>query len=307
MYRCWRNDRSEIRSPAGRRYLTWTTRILLVRSRHSQNRSSRVGLINILGLIALAGWSQPSSAQSTRPPTTTPPAPQCNLLHEQRIVRQLECLATVRLQAERHPHPSDRGLGKASFRHHRADRPVCRVDRCRAQRPLDHGGNLIVVDSSRSARASLIKQSIAAIFQKSATPLADCVFVEAKLAATSLLAKPSAHRRMTRHRSDSDRATRRRRTCLSKYVRSSALSINGAIGLLLLAGLGVRSCHLCKLIRLAFSKKPIALGLAGISSRAERLVISCDHAGDGLAFALKLLAFVVTHFALELLGNLHQA
>src|SRR6266446_625731 len=45
-----------------------------------QNRSSRVGLINILGLIALAGWSQTSSAQS--PPTTPPPAPQCNLLHD---------------------------------------------------------------------------------------------------------------------------------------------------------------------------------------------------------------------------------
>ena len=35
--------------------------------------------INILGLIALAGWSQTSSAQS---PTTTPAAPQCNLLHD---------------------------------------------------------------------------------------------------------------------------------------------------------------------------------------------------------------------------------
>jgi hypothetical protein len=44
-----------------------------------QNRSSRVGFINILGLIALAGWSQTSSAQS---PTTTPAAPQCNLLHD---------------------------------------------------------------------------------------------------------------------------------------------------------------------------------------------------------------------------------
>jgi hypothetical protein len=87
----------------------------------------------------------------------------------------------VRLQAERHPHPADRGVGKASFRRHRADRPVCRVDRYRAQRPLDHGGNLIVVDSSRSAGANLIKQPIAAILQKSATPLANCVLVEAEL------------------------------------------------------------------------------------------------------------------------------
>jgi len=58
---------------------------------------------------------------------------------------------------------------------------VCRVDWYRAQRPLDHGSNLIVVDSSRSAGASLIKQTIAAILQKSATPLANCVLVEVEL------------------------------------------------------------------------------------------------------------------------------
>ena len=40
------------------------------------------------------------------------------LIDEQRIARQLECLATVRLQAERRPHSADRGVGKASFRGH---------------------------------------------------------------------------------------------------------------------------------------------------------------------------------------------
>jgi hypothetical protein len=47
-----------------------------------RDRSSGLGLINILGFIALASWSQSSSAQSPRPPTTTPPAPQCNLLFD---------------------------------------------------------------------------------------------------------------------------------------------------------------------------------------------------------------------------------
>ncbi len=56
-----------------------------------------------------------------------------------------------------------------------------RIDWRRAQRPLDHGSNLIVIDSSRSAGASLVKQTFAAILQKSATPLANCVFVEADL------------------------------------------------------------------------------------------------------------------------------
>jgi hypothetical protein len=48
------------------------------------------------------------------------------------------------------------------------------------QRSLDHGGNLIVVDAARAARAGFVKQGITAILQKSATPLANGVFVEAE-------------------------------------------------------------------------------------------------------------------------------
>ncbi len=55
-----------------------------------------------------------------------------------------------------------------------------RVGRCRPQRLLDHRRNLIVVDGSRAARAGLVKQAITAILQKSATPLANRVFVEAE-------------------------------------------------------------------------------------------------------------------------------
>jgi hypothetical protein len=57
---------------------------------------------------------------------------------------------------------------------------VRRVDRRRAQRPLDHGSHLIVVDGSRAARASFVKQAITAILQKSAAPLANGVFVDAE-------------------------------------------------------------------------------------------------------------------------------
>ncbi len=84
------------------------------------------------------------------------------------------------LQAERRPHSADRGVGKAGFRSHRADRPVRRVDRRRAQRPLDHGSNLIVVDGSRAARAGLVEQAITAILQKPAAPLANGVLVDAE-------------------------------------------------------------------------------------------------------------------------------
>src|SRR6476469_2365356 len=53
-----------------------------------------------------------------------------------------------------------------------------RIDQCvasagGAQRPLDHGSNLVVVYRSRSAGANLVKQTIAAILQKSTAPLAN--------------------------------------------------------------------------------------------------------------------------------------
>jgi hypothetical protein len=51
----------------------------------------------------------------------------------------------------------------------------------RAQRPLDHGSNLIVDDCSRPTKASLVKQTVAAVFQRSTTPLANGVFVKAEL------------------------------------------------------------------------------------------------------------------------------
>ena len=79
--------------------------------------------------------------------------------------------------------------------------------RC-TQCPLNYLSNLIVVDGSRAARAGLVKQAITAILQKSATPLANGVFVEAEFGSQDLLGKPSAHRRIARQRSDSDRATR---------------------------------------------------------------------------------------------------
>jgi len=57
---------------------------------------------------------------------------------------------------------------------------VRRIGPRRTQRPLDHGGDLIVVDGSRAPWAGLVKRAITAILQKSATPLANGVFVEAE-------------------------------------------------------------------------------------------------------------------------------
>src|SRR5215813_10768189 len=99
-----------------------------------------------------------------------------HLVYEQRIFRQFECLAAVRLQAERGPHPANRGMGKAGLRRHRTDRPVCRVGRRGAQRALDHGRNLIVVDGSRPARTSLVEQPLAAI-RSGESPLAQLTLI----------------------------------------------------------------------------------------------------------------------------------
>ena len=51
----------------------------------------------------------------------------------------------------------------------------------RAQRPFDNGGNLVVLDRSRSAGTGLVKQTLDTVLQKSATPFADRVLVHAKL------------------------------------------------------------------------------------------------------------------------------
>jgi hypothetical protein len=57
---------------------------------------------------------------------------------------------------------------------------------CAVQRSLDHGGNLIVVDGARAARAGLVKQAITAILQKSAAPLANGMFMDAEFGSHGL-------------------------------------------------------------------------------------------------------------------------
>jgi hypothetical protein len=55
------------------------------------------------------------------------------------------------------------------------------VGRDRTERALDHSGNLIITDRSRSAWTSLIQEPFEAILQKAPTPLADGVLMQTKL------------------------------------------------------------------------------------------------------------------------------
>jgi hypothetical protein len=94
-----------------------------------------------------------------------------------------------------------------------------RVGRRRAQRPLYHGRNLIVVDGSRPARTSLVEQAIAAILQEAATPFANRMFVQAKLGCDGLVGQSARTSQNDAAPLDSDRATRCRRTCRSRCGR----------------------------------------------------------------------------------------
>src|SRR5690606_1532870 len=75
-----------------------------------------------------------------------------------------------------------------------------------------------------------VHQSFDAILQEAPTPFADRVFVDSSSAATTLLCVPSVQRRIIRYHSDIERAMRRRRTCRTKYSRSSAAKTRGSVG-----------------------------------------------------------------------------
>jgi hypothetical protein len=58
---------------------------------------------------------------------------------------------------------------------------VCCIRRRRAERALDHGGDLIIIDRSRPPWTSLIQEALDAILQKTPTPLPDRILVNAQL------------------------------------------------------------------------------------------------------------------------------
>jgi hypothetical protein len=96
-----------------------------------------------------------------------------DLVDEQRVTGNLECLRAMRLYVESVPNPSDRRLREASL-----------VAIGRVQEPFD------------------------TVCQKALTPLPDRVLMDAEFTRKGFAGKPSAHRRVTRQRSDKDLATR---------------------------------------------------------------------------------------------------
>lgn len=65
------------------------------------------------------------------------------------------------LPAESVPNPSDRRMRKASLGRHRTNQPLRGILWRGAERALDHGGDQIVIDRSRSIRTGLISMALA--------------------------------------------------------------------------------------------------------------------------------------------------
>lgn len=98
-----------------------------------------------------------------------------DLVHELRVVGKLELVLTMRLQFERLPDPSDRGLGQAGAFGHLRPRPVRGILRRGLQRRHHHVLDLLRGDHRRSARARLIDQAIQPGLQEPGPPLANRV------------------------------------------------------------------------------------------------------------------------------------
>ena len=92
---------------------------------------------------------------------------------EQRIVRQLERLAPMRLQPERVPNPADGHVTQADGLRHVARTPVRRPARRRFQRANDHLLHLLVGDRPLGARPRLVVQPVQSLRDEAPAPLAD--------------------------------------------------------------------------------------------------------------------------------------
>ena len=127
-----------------------------------------------------------------------------HLLDEQRVVRQLEGLAAVRLQPEGAPDAVDGRRRIAHRLRHRAQRPVRRPGRRRLQRQPDRLGDLVVADLARRAGPRLVEQPVQPVRGEAATPLAHRVGVRPHLGADRLVLHPGCRRqhdpRPPRHR-----------------------------------------------------------------------------------------------------------
>lgn len=97
------------------------------------------------------------------------------LLHEERVVGQLEALGAMRLQAKELEVALHAALGDASLGSHRSHAPVRRaVGRLGVQRCLDQAGHALVIDAARRAGTHVVVKPRNAALDETSAPLAHC-------------------------------------------------------------------------------------------------------------------------------------
>ena len=134
-----------------------------------QHRFDRLGAVERLDLALLVDTEHQRALRRRQ----IEPNDIADLLHEERVRRQLERLGAVRLQAERTPDAPDRGMRQPGRLCHRAQRPVGRVGRGGGQRPLDHLGDPLVREGPWPSRPGFVRQPLEAVLDETPAPLGE--------------------------------------------------------------------------------------------------------------------------------------
>ena len=131
-----------------------------------------------------------------------------DLVDELRIGRELERFGLLRLEPERPPDATDRGLAHPRRGGHRARRPVRRVWRALLKRLDDHTLDVIIADRPRLARTRLVVQPVQTAPREPPAPAPDSLRAAAQprrdvlagLAVTRRQHDPAAQRQRLRAR-----------------------------------------------------------------------------------------------------------
>ena len=113
-----------------------------------------------------------------------------DLLDEQRVAGEVKRLRAVGLQAEGRPNPANRRVGEATRLGHRAQGPMGRVGRRRAERPLNDLGHRLVRDGPGPAQPRLVPQACEALLHEAAPPLPNGMLMHPEFRGDRLARQP---------------------------------------------------------------------------------------------------------------------
>ena len=154
------------------------------------------------------------------------------LLDEERVGRELEVLAPVRLQAKQLEVAMHARLGDAGLAGHRANAPMRRaVSRPGMQCRLDRLCQTLVVDRAGLADARFAVEPVDASLDELRTPLAHGARIESRRAAIAVFGSPCSLAKTIFARLLRADGKERLRAKLISWARSSSLIVEDAFGL----------------------------------------------------------------------------